>query len=371
MIGARIGRVGLTSTFTLAFLAAFVIAGTLAGAAQGQTSGTWSATGSLNTPRTGHTATLLQNGDVLVVGGENTAATFLTSAELYNPATGRWTATGGTAVARIEHSATLLPNGEVLVAGGYLGLSASDQPVYTATAELYNPATGKWAATGSMSVARAGHGAVLLSNGLVLVEGGNNSTSSAGNTAELYNPATGKWTATGTMENFHLYALVALVDGRALAVDESGSSLTPGEIFTPSTGKWSLTADMYYSHTGVSAVVLTSGDVLIYGNKLPSYTSEFYTPATNLWAHANGNNGTGVEFGPMVLLENGEVLLGGGSTVYNGKSAPSARSALYNPATNGWKATGLMREAVSHTLTRLQTGQALAVGGSDGEIYTP
>ena len=82
-----------------------------------QTSGTWVVTGSLNTPSGSHTATLLSNGQVLVAGGTN-ASVFLSSAELYNPATGKWTITGSMTTARAEHSATLLPNGEVLVAGG-------------------------------------------------------------------------------------------------------------------------------------------------------------------------------------------------------------------------------------------------------------
>jgi hypothetical protein len=91
----------------------------------------------MNIGRAFHTFTLPANGQVLVAGGDGSSG-LLNSAELYNPATGRWTLTGMMAVAREEHTATLLPNGEVLVAGGYLG---SD---YTAEAELYNPSTGQW-----------------------------------------------------------------------------------------------------------------------------------------------------------------------------------------------------------------------------------
>ena len=94
-------------------------------------SGTWTLTGSLHVARADSTATLLANGQVLVVGGGGT------SAELYNPATGSWTTTGSLHIARDYPSATLLPNGQVLVAGGsWAGPLAS--------AELYNPATGAW-----------------------------------------------------------------------------------------------------------------------------------------------------------------------------------------------------------------------------------
>jgi len=104
---------------------------------------------------------LLPNGQVLVAGGFN-GSHALISAELYDPATGVWTATGSMATARVGHTATLLPNGQVLVAGG----------VYTGSAELYDPATGVWTATKSLGRSRYGHAATLLLNGEVLVSGG-------------------------------------------------------------------------------------------------------------------------------------------------------------------------------------------------------
>src|SRR5258708_36259374 len=187
-----------------------------------QSSGVWTSTGSLNTPRTAHTATLLASGQVLVVGGEDATKTFLTSAELYNPGTGNWTVTGSTATARVDHTATLLPNGEVLVAGGYLGLDSHYQAIYTATGELYNPSSGTWKTTGSMTVPRALHGATLLPNGQVLVAGGTNATTNA----ELYDPSKGTWTQTASLPTFHLFAMTRLRDGRASPADATSSSVT-------------------------------------------------------------------------------------------------------------------------------------------------
>ena len=143
--------------------------------------GTWTATGSLNTARQDHTATLLPDGKVLVVGGYN--GSHLTSAEVYDPATGAWSVTTGSLnTACVAHTATLLPNGRVLVAGGY------NSSGYLTSAEVYDPATGAWTATGPLNTARVAHTATLLPNGKVLVAGGYNDSSYL-TSAEVYGPA--------------------------------------------------------------------------------------------------------------------------------------------------------------------------------------
>jgi len=201
-----------------------------------QSSGIWTTTGSLNTARAAHRATLIPNGQVLVTGGETAAGNIIASAELYNPATGKWGVTGNMATPRVGHTAVLLTNGEILVAGGIVGfncsVAAGCQAIYTATADLYNPSTGQWRTTGSMTMPRASHGATLLQNGQVLAAGGNGSDGS-GNSAEFYDPSKGTWKATGNMPVNAVSPATLLQDGRVLIVDAEGNA---GELYHPSTG---------------------------------------------------------------------------------------------------------------------------------------
>src|SRR5437879_2154906 len=113
---------------------------------------TYNATGSLNTARDFHTATLLPNGKVLVAGGVDSSFQASVSAELYDPASGTWAAAGSLNTARYQHTATLLPNGKILIAGGLDNSSHA-----SASAELYDPASGTWAAAGSLNTARYQH----------------------------------------------------------------------------------------------------------------------------------------------------------------------------------------------------------------------
>ena len=146
----------------------------------------WTPTGNLNTAHYYHTATLLQDGKVLVAGGWDAFGVPITSAELYDPATGAWTpTTSNLNTARAYHTATLLQDGKVLVASGWDATLA-----HTNSAELYNPATGLWTTTGNLNTARHSHTATLLQDGKVLVAGGGDAFGVPITSAELYNPAT-------------------------------------------------------------------------------------------------------------------------------------------------------------------------------------
>jgi len=349
-------RKGAGEVSTLAF-AGVVVLGLFAVAAStavAQSSGTWALTGSLNTARAVHTATLLPSGQVLVAGGENTTG-FLASAELYNPSTGKWIETGSMSTPRINHQATLLPNGQVLVSGGHSSTGA------LASAELFNPSTGQWTSTGSMTVPRTGHSALLLGNGQVLVVAGDNTGTDS--SAELYNPAKGTWRATTSMQSPRSFTLVPLQDGRVLAVDDSGTVNQESEIYNPSTAQWTLTGIMYYAHQG-AVVLLPNGNVLAYGNHFACYGGQFFNPSTNTWSRTQFQCGTGISFGPLALLATGKALLAGGIIVYSGRESSVTNADLYDFSSNTWAGTGALNQARdAHTLTRLLSGQVLAAGG--------
>src|SRR5207237_562576 len=152
----------------------------------------WVTTGNLVTARYNHTATLLPSGKVLVAGGQGSSG-ILSSAELYDPATGRWSSTGSFTeyLFRVNHTATLLPNGKVLVAGG------GSERCIDENAELDDPATGRWSSSGRLNFGRARHAATLLPLGKVVVAGGDNGSYLS--SAELYDPATGSWVTTGNL----------------------------------------------------------------------------------------------------------------------------------------------------------------------------
>ena len=129
--------------------------------------GTWTATATPLAPRSYHTATLLPSGKVLVVGGyegPQCDSPPLRSAELFDPNTGTWSSAGFLRDARAGHTATLLNDGTVLVVGGQTGCSGA-----LSSAEIYNPATGVWVTTGAMSMTRERFAATLLNSGKVLV----------------------------------------------------------------------------------------------------------------------------------------------------------------------------------------------------------
>jgi WD40 repeat protein len=153
----------------------------------------WDLTGSLNTAREGHRATLLFDGRVFVAGGDN-GYVYLASAELYDPATANWALTGSMSIDRYSHTLTLLPDGRVLVAGGYSLLFG-----VLASGELYDPATGSWTLTKSLNTDRFIHTATLLPSGKVLVAGGADGEGVFLTSAEIYDPATRHWTATGSL----------------------------------------------------------------------------------------------------------------------------------------------------------------------------
>jgi N-acetylneuraminic acid mutarotase len=302
---------------------------------------TWSYTGSLNTPRAAHTATLLPNGKVLAAGGYNlrdNSPNALNSAELYDPATGTWSSTGSLNGGRVLHTATLLPSGKVLVVDGYCGVNCANS-----RAELYDPDSGKWVYTGSPQIERFGEQmATLLENGKVLVAGGLDFwTFEYTDGAELYDPATGEWSLTGKLEIARLGRVAPLLsNGKVLVVGTSADAGNSAELYDPNTERWAKTGSLEQASFFSLATTLSDGKVLITGgtvggpasNRPAANSAELYDPAAGSWTVAHPLN-VAREDHTATLLGNGKVLVTGGVNTGSSGFHGLTSAELYNPAT--------------------------------------
>jgi len=303
------------------------------------TAGTFVSTGTTTIARSGPTATLLQNGQVFVVGGRS-GNNVLQSAELYDPSAGTFTETGSLNTARDGHSATLLQNGQVLIAGGWsvaVGLPT------IASAELYDPSTGTFTPTGSLSESRTGHSATLLANGKVLIASGSHTSDGYTwaniATAELYDPVAGTFSDTGSLNHAGEGGGVLLGNGHVLFA--GGYNATEGvlafaELYNPSAGTFSLTGSLITARMDNSATLLQSGQVLIAGGTTgptgPT-SAEVYDPSSGKFSATGSLNTPG--FPSATLLNSGQVLIDLGiyanSEIYDPASGVFITNSLPNP----------------------------------------
>lgn len=221
--------------------------------------GAFTPTGSMSIRRGGFTATLLPNGKVLIVGGYNDS--LQASAEIYDPAIGRFTPTGSMSAGRSAHTATLLPNGKVLITGGGAGRNV------LASAELYDPATGTFTSTGNMTMVRHKHAATLLPNGNVLIVGGSDSRDWRGRYAsgEVYNVATGTFAAVSSMNTarFKHRDSVALLNNGMVFVARGREY---AEIYNPVRNTFDVVnGRMDVARFYSTATLLSDGRVLVIG----------------------------------------------------------------------------------------------------------
>jgi N-acetylneuraminic acid mutarotase len=290
----------------------------------------WVVTGSMSERRIEHTAALLPNGTVLVVGGaastNNANAGYGTSsAEIYSPASGTWTLTGNLNSPRTAHTATLLPNRKVLVTGGINGNALS-------SSEIYDPSTGIWTLTGSMSTPRWRHTATLLQNGTVLVVGGEGTSSSYTvlASAEIFDPATGGWTPTGSLSTARYQHTATLLQNGTVMVTGGVAEtfitiLASSEIYDPVAGTWSITGSLNTARFDLTSTLLPNGAVLVAGGVDNANTqidssqttgAEIYDPVAGVWS-VTGSLNWGRDSHTATLLPNGTVLAAGGDVIPN------------------------------------------------------
>lgn len=382
--------------------------------------GAWIVQGSMHQARTGHCAVLLNNGKILVVGGADSAGTPLASAELFDSATGVWTRTGTMATARKEHSATLLPDGRVVVIGGTAVASGS---MALKSCEIYNPATGMWAALQDMPKAWRQHSVVLHSENILVIGGKNeegfNTTEELLQTKDfVWNPfplsgppdnlprlvphlielpgqrvlidggtqngepqaataflnAFMQWQNGAPMPTARArHAAALLADGRVLVsggVGASGALLAPSAIRSAA-GAWSVAAVLQTARADHTATTLPDGKVLIAGGVDGAgalASCELFAARPAEWADGPPLT-TGRGNHSLTLLPDGSLLAAGGYDRHG--ITLSANAERLFPG-GSWENAGAFAKRQGHTATLLADGKVLFAGGNvdDWGSYT-
>lgn len=321
--------------------------------------GAWSTVGTMATSRAYHSATLLTSGKVLVAGGYTGGfnGNAVASTELFDPLTNTWFPAAPMLMPHAAHTATLLKNGEVLVVAGRS--SGGD----STAAELYDPVRNSWSSAGNITVARTTHTALLLRSGKVLVWGGFG-PAGVNPPAELYDPGTNSWSVIPHTDEHFINNAILLRNGRVLVLgDIQNYSFQFAGIFDPQTGVWASTARPPMS--GARSMLLGDGNVLFSGNFAPgnSRAAEEYDPITDKWSATSPM--AFALFGQSVLLRDGRVLVAGSAqNVEPGCGSGCPNAEVFNPSDGKWTVTKPMSiERGEETMTLLADGRVLVAGG--------
>ena len=356
--------------------------------------GTFSPAGSLPEPRFGHTATLLRDGRVLVIGGEHPTddpqglgIATVAGAMVWDPGTASFSHAGSLAEARSGHTATLLRDGRVLVVGGYDYDDCEGYCFHNIEgAEVWDPETATFSPAGSLDTAREAHAAILVPDGRVLIVGGFNDEGSGHlRTAEVWDPGTETFSPAGSLDLARILPDATLLpDGRVLIAGARGESFRPrlsAEIWDPRTLSSVPVGSFAHTHdghrlAGFSTTRLDDGDILLVGGEYdldPTGDNDFHYVATALvWdpesgeSRAVGRLAQERAFHTATRLHDGRVLVfGGGSSPDHGELASAE---LWDPATGSFTTAGALDERrEGHSMTLLDDGRILVVGGMGDE----
>jgi WD40 repeat protein len=315
--------------------------------------------------RASHSATLLPSGKVLIAGGfkkgpDGHSQIYFHSTELYDPGTRVFSPTGNLNFARCGHTATLLTDGKVLITGG-------NNDDILSSAELYDPSTGTFALLGDMAVGREGHTATLLGDGTVLIAGGSTNGQAS---AELFRQSTRRFEPTGNLSMYRGgQTATLLVDGRVLLTGGSGKgheTLATTDLYDPGTRTFTPSGTMNVVRRKHAAVRLSSGNVLVVGGSdnrdwSGKYRSaEIYDVSTGTFTGVSDMGSERFKLPRAIaLLRNGEVLVCGGSTEVE----------IYDPIRMHFRSVSQFENPhYFSTATVLPDGCVLILGGYDNTL---
>ena len=306
----------------------------------------WRPVPRMNGPRLQHSAVVLDDGRVLVVGGG-------VPPEVFDPGSGRWRAISPGSGSFYFASAQRLTDGRVLVTG-----STPGNPV---NAEIYDPVADAWSATGRMNHDRVMHSSVRLADGRVLIAGGSLDGIDVA-ASELYDPATGAWIDVGGTGFESVPGLALLPDDEVLFV---GKKVT--RIFNPSTEEWRRISDLVHEHKWGATVGLADGRVMVVGGEATAEV-EVFDPTLNLWRPAPRLNGIRAVPSAAVLPSGHVVVTGGADRFWRIGSSVE----IFEPAANAWTEIQPMAERrLAHTITVLDDGSVLVTGGTTSVLEEP
>jgi hypothetical protein len=375
-------------------------------------------TGSMKQARLFHTATLLNDGRVLVIGGidpakkatnPDTPIPALTGVEIYDPATGIWSEGAPLAESRCGHTATLLPNGEVFVAGGrstydgYLVNFLGHPGLAIASAAIYNPTRNDWRAVDPMKIGHVFHSATLLPDGRVLIAGGDADYGGFNGKPELFtyeteyfDPTSAAWSPGGPFSTYTFLQgqtgrfgqgvlllpdhRLLLAGGREVVPHPWGSvvvDLKNAELFRTETGTWRPAATTPTNCFRPILHLLEDGTVLLVAGYPNFSIAARYDPVLDLWTSAPASAQVH-QSACAASLADGRLLVAGGlaaGELANDSNPPQTSCEIFSPLTGQWNPAGPLKTGRANgTLTRLQDGRILAAGGSTeptAELFVP